>query len=322
MSIRPAPSSRSGFTLVELVMVVALLAMIAALAVNRLSGLRADSADKLNLANLSRVANIVDAYAIANEAIPNRLDSLFACDLPSGTAGSFDAAGSASSFLPRFSDANTGLHPDLTNAVSYYGHAFVPLLGTYFLSAAEAEALRRAGLVYLMRATDGDHLRSGDDHAWAPDTSTNSPDAVSCVATALTNASPVAIVNPFAVSADIQPAGPSVYQACGEDVVFGKDFNVYVDGVAHSSNADALAALRSGPGLLLAFGLGQYASIVGASRSGLADAPVSPALPSSRYRRYILLFRLVSGPSSATVEFAGVMDPRGRTAAALRAAAK
>ena len=165
MSIRPAPSSRSGFTLVELVMVVALLAMIAALAVNRLSGLRADSADKLNLANLSRVANIVDAYAIANEAIPNRLDSLFACDLPSGTAGSFDAAGSASSFLPRFSDANTGLHPDLTNAVSYYGHAFVPLLGTYFLSAAEAEALRRAGLVYLMRATDGDHLRSGDDHA-------------------------------------------------------------------------------------------------------------------------------------------------------------
>ncbi|MBR6022339.1 MAG: type II secretion system protein [Kiritimatiellae bacterium] len=314
----PSRYARSGFTLVELVMVIALIAMIATLAVNRLSGIRGDSADKLNFANLSRVANIVDAFAIANDGIPDRLDSLFGYDLPTGTAGSFASASDASRFLSRLSDANTGLHPDLTNSVSYYGHAFAPLLGTYFLAPAEADALRRAGLSYLMRATDGNHLRTGDDHAWAPDSATNSPDAVSCLATLVTNASPVAVVNPFAVSADIQPAGPAVYQACGEDVVFSTDFNVYIDGNPYSSNADALAALRSGPGILLAFGLGQYASIVGASRSGIADAPVSPALLSSQYRRYILLFRLVSTPSSSTVEFAGVMDPRGRVASQLR----
>ena len=313
---------REGFTLIELVMVIALLAMIATLAISRLSGVKADSAAKLNLSNLSRIGNIFDTYAAVNENAINRLDNLFAYGTPDGTGGSFADAARTDNMLGWVCDDNQGLDPALTNVVSSFGATFSPILGTYHLSAADVEAFRAIGLTYVMRATDGNRFRTGDDHAWAPDDSTNDADRVSCVATTVTNGLAVALVNPCAVSAAIQPVGAWIYQSCGQDVVFSTDMRVYVDGNPAANNAAALDALRNGSGVLLAFGLGQYASLVGDNRSGFADAPVCPVVDKTRYRRYLVLFRLAGSTANPRVEFAGVMDPQGNVAPQLRANAK
>ena len=68
---------------------------------------------------------------------------------------------------------------------------------------------------------------------------------------------------------------------------------------------------------LLAFGLGDNASIIGKTDAGLDSAPYATFANKKFYSRYILLFRLkrVGSGSNATIlpEFAGVIDCCGAT---------
>lgn len=318
---------KSGFTLVELVIVIAILAMLATLAVNKLSGVKADSAKKLNLANLARVSSILDAYLAGDpDRGLDRLDSLTLCTAPSGTPGSLSGLTSTSALMLYTNAANTGLSADLFGPANPYAAAPLCLLGTWWLSNAEAEVLERdLGIKYVMAGTDGTMSNTGDDGAWAQGDLLD-PDACASFAKHLTNGLPVAIVNPGATR-DRTPVGPSVYKSCGQNVAYTYRGKILVDDAEQADNASAVKTLYGSSGILLAFGLGDNCAAVGSSAGGFDSAPISPVMKPAEYRRYLVLVRLkgtVSGNTftPASAEFAGTLDPRGLPLPLLRAETK
>jgi len=318
----------SGFTLVELVIVIAILSMLATLAVGKLSGIKADNAKKVNLANLARVGGILDTYLAASPAQGlNRLDSLTLCTASSGTPGDLDGLVSSSALMTYTNQpGNVGLSADLFGPANPYAAQPVLLLGTWWLSAAEAAVLERdLGIKYVMAGTDGAMNNQGDDGAWAQGDIAD-PDACASFAKHLTNGLPVAVVNPGATRGRT-PVGPAVYKSCGENVAYSYGGKILVDDVEQTDNAAAVSTLYAGPGILLAFGLGDHCAAVGAAAGGFAAAPLSPVMKKDEYRRYIVLVRLKGNVASGVftptaAEYAGVMDPRGNVLPQLRAEIK
>ena len=319
---------KKGFTLIELLMVVGIIAIVSLLAVQKLSGLNSDTKAKINAANMKRIDNAIETYLVANSnAGINRLDLLMKYDesskLGTGSRGTFGADFSdidrAPSFIDTLSLGNQGLHTNLTYASTMYGLTCGCLLGTYHLSTADAKALQTLGLKYAMAGTDGNRTRTGDDGAWAQGSKTD-PDKCQCVARAITNGVAVAIVNPWSVSSDIQPSGCSVYNALGVKIWFGTDMKLHLDGDENTYNdsesiLNALYA-QGGPGILLAFGLGDFASFLGDNKGGLDVAPVCPDIDEGLYRRYLVLIRLQNTVANGIeASYAGILDPRGRTIA-------
>lgn len=332
MKTTEAKNLKSGFTLIEMIVVVAIIALISAMAVMKLSGIRNDVKAKANIANLKRIDSAVENYLVANLGKGlNRLDLLMEYDqqakMGSRGAASFDDIEIPPSYMKSslLSDTNTGLHTNLTTITKFYG-TYSPLLGTYHLSTSDAKALSETfGLVYGMEGTDGNRTRTGADGAWAQG-STADPDTCQCVARALTNGVAVAVVNPYSAlgsGSDIKPSGCAIYNACGQKIWFGTDQKLHIDGDSnvYSTSEDAIKALyQTGKGgILLAFGLGAYTSMIGENVAGLDAAPVCPDIEKTCYRRYILLIRLKQTVENGVeAEYAGVIDPRGRTLAALQ----
>ena len=315
---------KKAFTLIELLMVIALIAIVSTLAVSKLGGVREVSARKVSLANQKAVERAVEAYLV-NGGRLNRLDSLlYAGDggapLTGGTDGDFDftAVSTAESrnglYLGPSDDESarieqsSGITPDLQK-----------ILCLYTLNRAQAEALNtRLGLRHVMAATayadaaqtafPGMHYNK--DRAYGDGTVPNAsdgldPNASFCVATLVTNSMRFVAINPMT------DLGRTVYQACGQELMNTKSWGeTYTE-----SEVRAEVAAKGGP--LLAFGLGDAASIIGKSDAGLEDAPYATFVQKRYYSRYILLFRLKtigSGSVSQVLpEFAGVIDCEGNT---------
>lgn len=318
---------KGGFTLIELLMVVAIIALISTLAVQKLSGLKTDMKARMNAANMKRIDNAIETYVVANSGNGlNRLDLLMEYDeaarLGSGTrsfAADFSSIEEPPSYMKPslLSISNQGLHTNLVTITSQYGTTFSPLLGKYHLSTTDAKALKTLGMEYAMAGTDGNRQRAGADGAWAQGSPAD-PDKCQCVAVQLTNGVAVACVNPFSVSSDIQPSGCGVYNACGEKIWFGTDMKLHIDGkpAVYGNSEDALKALyeAGGPGILLAFGLGDFAGLIGDNKAGLDVAPYCPDVEEGVYRRYLVLIRLkTTRANGVEAEYAGLVDPRGRT---------
>ena len=315
---------KKAFTLIELLMVIALIAIVSTLAVSKLGGVREVSARKVSLANQKAVERAVEAYLV-NGGRLNRLDSLlYAGDggapLTGGTEGDFDftAISTAESrnglYLGPSDDEsarieqNSGITPDLQK-----------ILCLYTLNRAQAEALNtRLGLRHVMAATayaDAAQtafpsLHYDKDRAYGDGTVPNAsdgldPNASFCVATLVTNSMRFVAINPMT------DLGRTVYQACGQELMNATGWGeTYTE-----SEVRAEVAAKGGP--LLAFGLGDAASIIGKSDAGLEDAPYATFVQKRYYSRYILLFRLKtigSGSVSQVIpEFAGVIDCEGNT---------
>ena len=315
---------KKAFTLIELLMVIALIAIVSTLAVSKLGGVREVSARKVSLANQKAVERAVEAYLV-NGGRLNRLDSLlYAGDggapLTGGTEGDFDftAVSTAESrnglYLGPSDDEsarieqNSGITPDLQK-----------ILCLYTLNRAQAEALNtRLGLRHVMAATayaDAAQtafpsLHYDKDRAYGDGTVPNAsdgldPNASFCVATLVTNSMRFVAINPMT------DLGRTVYQACGQELMNATSWGeTYTE-----SEVRAEVAAKGGP--LLAFGLGDAASIIGKSDAGLEDAPYATFVQKRYYSRYILLFRLKtigSGSVSQVIpEFAGVIDCEGNT---------
>ena len=315
---------KKAFTLIELLMVIALIAIVSTLAVSKLGGVREVSARKVSLANQKAVERAVEAYLV-NGGRLNRLDSLlYAGDggapLTGGTEGDFDftAVSTAEShnglYLGPSDDEsarieqNSGITPDLQK-----------ILCLYTLNRAQAEALNtRLGLRHVMAATayaDAAQtafpsLHYDKDRAYGDGTVPNAsdglePNASFCVATLVTNSMRFVVINPMT------DLGRTVYQACGQELMNTKSWGeTYTE-----SEVRAEVAAKGGP--LLAFGLGDAASIIGKSDAGLEDAPYATFVQKRYYSRYILLFRLktigAGSVSQVIPEFAGVIDCEGNT---------
>ncbi len=315
---------KKAFTLIELLMVIALIAIVSTLAVSKLGGVREVSARKVSLANQKAVERAVEAYLV-NGGRLNRLDSLlYAGDggapLTGGTEGDFDftAVSTAESrnglYLGPSDDEsarieqNSGITPDLQK-----------ILCLYTLNRAQAEALNtRLGLRHVMAATayadvaqtafPGMHYNK--DRAYGDGTVPNAsdgldPNASFCVATLVTNSMRFVAINPMT------DLGRTVYQACGQELMNTKSWGeTYTE-----SEVRAEVAAKGGP--LLAFGLGDSASIIGKSDAGIEDAPYATFVQKRYYSRYILLFRLktigAGSVSQVIPEFAGVIDCEGNT---------
>ncbi len=320
---RTGRAAQSGFTLIELIMVIAILSIISTLAVNRIGAIRDRAARKVSVANQQAVGRAVETFLALNDGGRlNRLDALVDAGTAATGAAGYDftarsAAGTVGG-LYRGPDDDTSEAVRERNSGLYDagGSSLVDLLCLYRVNAAEAEALHRLGLKYVMQhdtyATGYpyQHYGKGDDGTVPQAADGLDAELSACVAKFVTNGMAFAAVN------GATDLGRAVFQSCGQELLptanWGSGYN--------EDTVRAEIAATGGP--LLAFGLGSNASIVGAAKGGIDAAPYSEALPAKYYRQYILLFRLRttgSGSVSAvTAEFAGVLDPMGNTIRAAR----
>ena len=312
---------KKAFTLIELLMVVAIIAIISTLAVTKVGGLREGAARKVSLANQKAVERAVAAF-LADGGRLNRLDSLLysgdgGAPIFGSTPGDFDfntvctADNRNGFYLGPSADAdatvrsqfNEGMTPGLKN-----------VLCLYTLSQAQATSLNtRLGLKYVMAATAyADSAATAfpsihypKDRAYGDGTVPNASDGLDpndsfCIATLVTNSMTVAAINPMT------DLGRTIYQACGQELMNTKNWG------ESYTESEVRAEVAASGGPLLAFGLGDSASIIGKNDAGLESAPYATFAQKKFYSRYVLLIRMKtigSGSSSVLLpEFAGVID--------------
>ncbi|MGI6495600.1 MAG: type II secretion system protein [Kiritimatiellia bacterium] len=321
---------KRGFTLIELLVVIAIVAILSVLAIQKLGGVQERSKERVNLANLTRISSGIETYVAANydDLDFNRLDALTMYGAAPGAANSTADLGSVAPLMIYTNQpGNVGLSSaKLLGTANPWAGSSAKLLGTYYLSEAEATMLRDTlGIQYIMRGTDGTMSRVGDDGAWAQGEIGN-PDKCASVATELAAGLAVAVVNPGATKGRT-PVGPNIYKACGENVAYTYAGKILVDDVEQADNEAAFKTLYGSGGILLAFGLGDSCSLIGNRVGGFDSAPVSPVMDAEEYRRYLVLVRIKGKVGSrggavtytpTAAEFAGVLDPRGNTISMLR----
>ena len=318
---------KHAFTLIELVMVIAILAILSSIAVSKVSGVKEAAARKASVACQKSVERGVEAF-LASGGRLNRLDSLINADTAGVATGSGDGFGTTiynsfsvgtsgdvylgpsdpSPTTEQVSEANAGIHPSL-----------VAVLCRYSLSQTEVDALiNRLGLRYLEfhnlyanpagenSGTPYAHYDKGDDGTVPQALDGMDPNMSACIARGVTNGLYVAALNP---ASDL---GRTIYQACGAELL-----NTKAWGRETYTESEAIAEAKAAGGALIAFGLGDSASIIGKANAGLDSAPYTAFTLKRYYSRYILLFRLKTAGSGsvATVipEFAGVLDAEGNT---------
>ena len=321
-------SARLGFTLIELLMVIALIAIVATLAVTKVGSIREASERKVSLANQKAVERAVESYMAFSRRGIDRLDALVDDEVARGAGdGFFDPYGTSMSAQgPGFylgpddlgyplpeetANLTSGLTPALANQV------LVP----YSLSQDEVYALNNHGFRYVMRHTTraGQSPRAaygekGDDGAYLPvDTALAlDPNKSACIPRAFTNGMVVAAVSPFT------PMGREIYRSCGVELLATKATAAEY----RAAPGEVVGELKAKGGALLAFGLGDAASIVGSPDAGLESAPLATYPNRKYYSRYILLFRVETATRAGNVVFSGVIDPCGNSESAARDAIK
>lgn len=325
---------KKAFTLIELLMVVAIIGIISTLAVSKLGGVREAAARKVSLANQKAVERAVEAYLTAHQQEGvSRLDSLVYAsqtDEPqsSGSIGKFNFSdttllykGPTDDFSEEVLNKNSGLTPELLNA-----------LCIYTLNTSDVNALRRLGFRYVTQFTASAYKAPGYA-GYSSDTQNANADGTiptadngldpllsACLVRSVKEGMPVAAITPC------NNMGRLIYQACGIDLPITNSVsragqNFMTERLYNYGDDEAKTAVDAAGGILLAFGLGDNATIIGKSDAGLDNAPYATFVHNRYYSRYILLFRLkkIGSGSVAQVlaEFAGVIDCEGNT---LRAA--
>ncbi len=316
---------KKGFTLIELLMVVALIAIVSTLAVSKLGGMREAAARKVSLASQKAVERGVAVF-LSEQGRLNRLDSLMYAGeggnpLIGSKAGDFDFTFTSS--LESHNGFYMGPYDTTDEIRAERNEGLTPgllkVLCPYTLNATQVGSLvNRLGLKYVMAHTayadagayEFPSLHYPNTRTYGDGTVPNAsdgldPNSTACVATQVITNMMVAAVNPMT------DLGRTIYQACGQELLNTKNWGEsYTE-----SEVRAEVAATGGP--LLAFGLGDSASIIGKSQGGLESAPYATYPLKKYYSRYIVLIRLRTvgaGSVAQTIpELAGVIDPCGNT---------
>jgi prepilin-type N-terminal cleavage/methylation domain-containing protein len=293
-----------GFTLVELLVVVAILAIVSTFVVSQYSNIQKTSAEKVSIANQQAINRTTQSYLMLNSGSGlNYLDAIIDWGTAGGTEGTFDTTlnsattvGGVYRGVKQVSFADTSTPSDSMKAKNQgIVTDLVSKVCVYYLSSSDVAALNKLGLkrvLYFNYTTLHPGTRGGLTVTSDMEILNSGPgfrmEHVACFGTPLTNGTAVLALNGASCS--------NLYKSFGITL----------------TNASTSAA--SGQVLLL-FGLGQNASIVGARNGGIDQAPRSEILDYSYYRQYLLVIRCLSGATStkAGAEFAGVLDPLGRT---------
>ena len=297
---------QSGFTLVELVMVVFILAIIASIAVTQMGSVQKISAEKVSIANLQATERSVLTFlALNNGSGLDKMDGIIDFGTATGTGGTFNTnlnsttavggiyrgckTGSASTM-----DKNKGIDSGLAG-----------VLCPYYLSAGNITALKALGLAtvyYHNYSTDRANTLQTTNPDGTPVTAAPGfrVESTAAFQIPLTNGVAVAAINPL--------SGASIYKAFGHDLKLpsGASFD-FASGTASTNGW-----------YLLAFGLGDQASIVGNRKGGLDSAPRSETLGTDYYRQYVAIVRIPTSPNAFNAELAGILDPKGQTVSAAR----
>lgn len=304
---------KKGFTLIELLVVVALIAIVSTLAVSKIGNLKKTASRKVSIANQQAVSRAIDQYMSEKGGrLPDRLDSLIDMNTPAGNGNGFDFNASTkedaigylywgpddSAGIAAVKERNAGLTPNLR-----------AILVPYSLSRAEANGLANFGMKYVMRHTTyanespRKYGEKGDDGAYLPDDATIGLDPArsACIPQFVTNFMVVAAISPKTSE------GRQIYRDMGLELLQTEDDDSSYDEATVRKEVDAIG------GPLLAFGLGQECSVVGAIDGGLEVAPFAEYPLPKFYRQYILLFQLRSVSNRKEAVFAGVLDPCGMT---------
>jgi len=292
----------SGFTLVELIMVVFVLAIIASIAITQMGNVQKTSAEKVSIANQQQTSRAVTAFLLMNNGTGlNSLDALIDYSTAPGTGATFDLTKNSATVrggvyrgckdnpATASSVKNKGLSADLTGK-----------LCVYYLSSGNATALSALGLTTVYYH----NYLSGRANALL----TTNPDGTAVTAApgfrvestaayqqTLTNGVAVLAINPL--------TGKELYKAFGHDLKLAST----------ATDAEAQAAALANGWYLLAFGLGDQASIIGNRKCGLDSAPRCETLGTEYYRQYFIIVRIPTSPNAFTAEFAGILDPKGQT---------
>lgn len=315
--------ARTGFTLLELIVVVAIVAVLAGLVSGIFSALERSSAEKVSVANQEEVLKSVQTFLLANKGELDRLDAVIdwstaagtagtLAGLPSGMVGGSTTLNSATAVGgvyrgTKFKEAamstpadaadranNDGIHSGL------YGKVCV-----YYLSSGNVTSLKDGlGLTnvwYHNPTADRANNVQATNYDGTP---VISSEGAPGFRVEFTPAFKTQLAAGVAVLAVDPLKGKQIYEDCGQALNLSSS----------ATDADALATVNSTGGVLLLFGLGQQASIVGSSVAGITRAPRCEMLSKQYYRQYLLIVRVrAAGPVAQPAELVGVLDPKGQS---------
>jgi prepilin-type N-terminal cleavage/methylation domain-containing protein len=320
--------THAGFTLLELLVVVAIVGALAALTVGIWSAVERSSAEKISVANQESVLRNVQSYLLVNKGKLNKLDALIDVSTPAGTAGTL--AGNPSGFD---ASGNCALNSALDSVGGVYRGTKLKTWGG--LAADATDRANNDGIhsglygkvcVYYLTSGNVTQLKDGLglQNVWYHNPTADRANNVS-TASGIGNCDGTPVISSEGAPGfrvEFTPAfltalgagtavlavdplkGVQIYEDCGQKLNLDST----------PTDAEALTAVTSSGGILLLFGLGQQASLIGSSNCGMSRAPRSEILGKQYYRQYFLIVRMrAAGPVAQPAEVVGVLDPKGQS---------
>lgn len=334
-------SLKKGFTLIELVLVVAIVAIISVIAIGKFADIRKDAARKTNVANIKNITRTINTRLAMLDGETQRglfaycetlVDAAEGGGAPMGTEGDYvyrsawyDGAGGVVPGIYcgiKRTDAVVNANGVGTGAVASIvdAHeqnlgldAFASSLLLYYPTAKEVSSLRDAGVSIVSYHNYSNQQASRalnwSGSKWETQFGLHATgggpghraDLSACYPVVLTNGMALAVLNPATCA--------SIYRDLGIDYAT-------TNNVAGLNADDPKTYFAKGicP-RLVALGMGRDSEI---NTKLFENAPRCPTLEKTRYRNYILLFRLNNGTGNTgtAASFVGVIDPAGNTAKA------
>lgn len=344
--------TKSGFTLIELILVVAIIAFIATVAIGKFSDMREDAAKKTNFASISNIQRTLEAAIAHSDSVIgmfNYCDSLVTmsgqASVPEGGEGTYewpadhqnwcyenavggiyagqtypmpvyDAGGNGNGTMPTFEsiqESNSGIPSGLRN-----------MLGLRHLTDSEQTALHNAGIGILMYHNPSSAQASGaaNRHPWYQTSTGYSGDDL-----AIRGGGPgfrpdnSAFYPVYVNSTNANShAHPGLAVAVLNPKSAGSIYRAFVTSKAYPNDKATLDQLKNAqPEDWFTWGLPRLV-VIGLGKNSdtvskwFENFPRDNTRDKTEYRNYCLVFQLNNGGRAGTdAKFVGVIDPSGNT---------